>query len=66
MFTADGNLELRDDRFHQAEAQLKAELERLALQAALTREVHARFGEQARKDIAADPSRYVQTTGKGP
>jgi hypothetical protein len=66
VFTADGNLELRDDRFHQAEAQLKAELERLALQAALTREVHARFGEQARKDIAADPSRYVQTTGKGP
>ncbi|MCA2979060.1 MAG: DUF4407 domain-containing protein [Myxococcaceae bacterium] len=64
VFTADGNLELRDDRFHQAEAQLAAELERLKLQAELTREVHARFGEQARRDIAADPKRYVQTDEK--
>ena len=30
--TADGNLELRDNRFHQAEATLKAEMERLKLQ----------------------------------
>jgi hypothetical protein len=64
VFTADGNLELRDDRFHQAEAQLAAELERLKLQAELTREVHARFAEQARRDIAADPKRYVQTDEK--
>jgi hypothetical protein len=64
VFTADGNLELKDDRFHQAEAQLRAELERLKLQGELTREVHARFSEQAKKDIAADPSRYVQTDGK--
>ena len=36
VFTADGNLELKDDRFHQAEATLKAELERLKLQGELT------------------------------
>lgn len=64
VFTADGNLELKDDRFHQAEAQLKAELARLALQGELTKEVHARFGEQAKQEIAADPKRFVQTNGK--
>ena len=64
VFTADGNLELKDDRFHQAEATLKAELERLKLQGELTKEVHQRFGEKARAEIAADPGKYVQTDGK--
>lgn len=64
VFTSDGNLELRDDRFHQAEAWLKAELERLALQSALTQEVHARFGEKARAEIAADPARFVEVEGR--
>jgi hypothetical protein len=64
VFTADGNLLLKDDRFHQAEATLKAELARLQLQGELTEEVQQRFKEQARKDIAADPKKYVTTDGK--
>ena len=64
VFTAEGNLELKDDRFHQAEATLKAKLERLKLQGELTREVHQRFGEKARAEIAADPGKFVQTDGK--
>lgn len=63
VFTADGNLELKDDRFHQAEATLKAERERLALQAELTAEVHEKFKEAARKDIEADPRKFVKTDG---
>ncbi len=66
VFTAEGNLELKDDRFHQAEATLKAELERLALQGELTKEVHQRFGAQAKQEIAADPKKFVQTDGRGP
>ena len=65
VFTAEGNLELKDDRFHQAEATLKAELERLKLQSELTREVHQRFGEKAREEIAADPKKFVHTDGSG-
>ncbi|MDP3501545.1 MAG: DUF4407 domain-containing protein [Myxococcales bacterium] len=64
VFTADGNLELKDDRFHQAEATLKAELERLKLQGELTREVHQRFGEKAKEEIAADPKRFANTDGR--
>jgi hypothetical protein len=64
VFTADGNLELKDDRFHQAEATLKAELERLKLQSELTREVHQRFGEKAKEEIAADPKRFANTDGR--
>lgn len=66
VFTAEGNLELKDDRFHQAEETLKAELERLKLQGELTREVHRRFGEKARAEIAADPGRFAQTEGRKP
>lgn len=65
VFTADGNLELKDDRFHQAEASLKAELERLKLQSELTREVHQRFGEKAKEEIAADPKKFAGTDGRG-
>ena len=61
VFTAEGNLELKDDRFHQAEERLKAELERLKLQGELTREVHERFAQKARAEIAADPGKFVQT-----
>jgi hypothetical protein len=64
VFTADGNLELKDDRFHQAEASLVAELERLRLQGELTREVHQRFGEKAKQEIAADPSKFVKPDGR--
>lgn len=66
VFTADGNLELKDDRFHQAEATLKAELERLKLQSELTREVHQRFGEKAKEEIAADPKKFANTDGRKP
>lgn len=66
VFTAEGNLELKDDRFHQAEETLKAELERLKLQGELTREVHLRFGEKARAEIAAEPGRFAQTAGRKP
>ena len=65
VFTAEGNLELKDDRFHQAEERLKAELERLKLQGELTREVHERFAQKARAEIAADPSKFVQAEGAG-
>ena len=65
VFTAEGNLELKDDRFHQAEERLKAELARLALQGELTREVHQRFSEKARAEIAADPGKFVQVDGGG-
>jgi hypothetical protein len=61
VFTAEGNLELKDDRFHQAEATLKAELERLKLQGELTKEVHQRFAEKAKAEIAADPKKFVQS-----
>ncbi len=60
VFTTDGNLELQDDRFHQAEAALAHELERLKVQSELTREVHQRFQTQAKADIAAHPEKYVQ------
>lgn len=63
VFTADGNLELKDDRFHQAEAALKAERERLELQGELTREVHQKFKEQAKAEISADPKKFVKTDG---
>lgn len=66
VFTADGNLELKDDRFHQAEATLKAELERLKLQGELTREVHQRFSEKAKSEIAADPAKFVQLDPRKP
>lgn len=65
VFTAEGNLELKDDRFHQAEERLKAELERLKLQGELTREVHERYAQKARAEIAADPGKFVQTDGDG-
>jgi hypothetical protein len=65
VFTAEGNLELKDDRFHQAEERLKAELERLKLQGELTREVHQRFSEKARAEIAADPAKFVQNDSAG-
>jgi hypothetical protein len=65
VFTADGNLELKDDRFHQAEAALAHEVERLQVQTALTREVHLKFQEQAGKDIAANPQKYVAPDGRG-
>ncbi len=65
VFTAEGNLELKDDRFHQAEERLKAELERLKLQGELTREVHQRYAEKARAEIAADPAKFVQADGAG-
>lgn len=65
VFTAEGNLELKDDRFHQAEERLKAELERLKLQGELTREVHERFAQKARAEIAADPGKFVQADGDG-
>jgi hypothetical protein len=61
VFTAEGNLELKDDRFHQAEATLAAELARLKLQGELTREVRERFSEQARAQIAVDPKQFVRT-----
>jgi hypothetical protein len=63
VFTADGNLELKDDRFHQAEAWLRAELERLKLQGELTKEVHQSFALKVREDIAADPKRFIQPDG---
>ena len=65
IFTADGNLELKDDRFHQAEAALAHEVERLKVQTELTREVHQKFQEQAAKDIAANPGKYVAPDGRG-
>lgn len=65
VFTAEGNLELKDDRFHQAEATLTAELERLKLQSELTKEVQQRFAEKAKAEIAADPKKFVQNDGRG-
>lgn len=65
VFTADGNLELKDDRFHQAEATLAAELERLKLQGELTREVHEKFAAQAKQEIAADPKKFAKAGGGG-
>jgi len=65
IFTADGNLELKDDRFHQAEAALAHEVERLKVQTELTKEVHQKFQEQAARDIAANPARYVAPDGRG-
>ncbi|MEW5854943.1 MAG: DUF4407 domain-containing protein [Myxococcota bacterium] len=59
IFTAQGNLELRDDRFHQAEAALAREVDRLRVQTELTQEVHARFREQAKADIKEHPEKYV-------
>jgi hypothetical protein len=64
VFTTEGNLELRDNRFHQAEAQLSSEVERLKLQTELTNEVHRRFAEKARQEIAEDPARFVQVGGR--
>jgi len=63
VFTADGNLELRDDRFHQAEAALAHEVQRLKVQTDLTREVHERFRETASADIKANPQKYVEPSG---
>jgi hypothetical protein len=61
VFTANGNLELRDDRFHQAEAMLTREVERIRVQTELTRQVQESFREKARADIQANPERYVAT-----
>ena len=63
VFTSDGNLELRDDRFHQAEAALSHELARLKVQTELTREVHQRFEAETRKDIEANPQKYANPNG---
>jgi hypothetical protein len=65
VFTADGNLELKDDRFHQAEAALVHEVERLRVQTELTRAVQQRFEEKAREDIAAHPEKYVNPDKPG-
>lgn len=64
VFTTEGNLELKDDRFHQAEAALAHEVARLAVQTELTRAVHQRFEAQARKDIEGNPEKYVDGQGK--